>query len=393
MPFTCCVATECCTDILSNTAQVLTSLVEALQADRSSSVGKDNAYRLLEEAIELFQRCLTLQEYQFSESQAQQDAMTTSDSDEIPDTEDGGVSISEDTDTQPSEAQDERWASIVEPVTNDTLLETVLAQLETLTDLCSYITGDEGRGLAWIEEYATGLLTQKLPTYVQGTDREEEAALTRANFLAALAEANFQSHQIDAATYQRGLEEAYGKLDLSSDPEGLCEKAEALIAYNSALRTQQDGSDPNNPNQKAATTSRWSALSTALDSLTAASKLPSADNLAKIHLSRGDCELLRFQLGLTPTLYPAAAKNAPTLLKNAGTFYRGAEAHAVAAKGDKEVKEAVVKQALVGALAGEGEKLMELVKVETEAAQVVLEEAVDDGLITIDWLVKAGIMH
>jgi hypothetical protein len=299
----------------------------------------------------------------------------------------------------PTEPAEERWATIVEPVTNDTLLDTVLAQLETLTLLCELITADEGRGLAWIEEYSTGLLATKLTAYTKGTDREEEAALTRANFIAALANANFRCQHMDAPTYARALDDAFAKLDLSHDPEGLCDKAEALIAYSSALGTRL--LDP-----QSGASSRWTALTTSLDALTGASKQPTAQNLAAIHLLRGDVELLRYQLSQPPVSFPSAVKSAAVLLKNAGTYYRGAENYAVASKTRheedvKERKEATVKQALVEALGGERQKLRELVDggrgLEGDGekgleVQRILEEAVDGGLVDIEWLVREGLV-
>jgi len=203
--------------------------------------------------------------------------------------------------------------------------------------------------------------------------------------MAALADANFRSQRMDSVTYERALEDAYGNLDLSKDPEGLCDKAEALMAYNTSLRILNGGYD------QQTVASRWKVLTAALESLTAASKLPSADNLAKIHLARGDVELLRFQLGQPPSNHAAAARNGPTLLKNAAPYYRGAEAHATASKLEKEVKESVVKVALAANLGGDGGKLRELMKTEPAACQEVLEEAVDEGLVTIEWLVHEGI--
>jgi hypothetical protein len=414
MVYNCCVGFISCTNVLSNTAQVLTSLVEALSEDRSGSISKDDGLKLLEEAIELFQRCLTLQEFHYAESQAQEEtaAQTPQPSGiEIQDSEAASSPATSSNVSAPStmppeaggspttQTTEERWATIVEPVTNDTLLDTVLAQLETLTLLCELITADEGRGLAWIEEYSTGLLTTKLPAYITGTDREEEAALTRANFIAALANANFRCQHMDASTYQQALDEAFGKLDLGHDPEGLCDKAEALIAYSSALGTHL--LDP-----QSGASSRWTALTTALDALTAASKQPTAQNFAAIHLLRGDVELLRYQLSQPPVAFPSAAKSAAILLKNAGTYYRGAENYAIASKTRheedvEERKEAVVKQALVEALSGERDKLRELidggrgVKADEEKAadvQRILEEAVEGGLVSIEWLIREGLM-
>ncbi|RDW83437.1 hypothetical protein BP5796_04928 [Coleophoma crateriformis] len=367
-------------DALFNTAQVLTSLAEAITDGRAAS--NEDGLPLLEEAIELFQRCLALQEYQHTESMSQAEGMEAEEPD-VPDDEDGGASLAD-----PEEPpQDARWATIVEPVTKDTLLDTLLAQLETLTTLCGLLNVDAGRGLSWIEEYSESLINQKLPEYVKDTDRAAEATLTRANFIAAIAEANFRTQRIDVSTYERALQEAYSGLDLSADPKGLTDKAEALIAYNTSLRN----------NYEAASTqeiyvSRWKALSTALESLTQATKLPDAENLAKIHLARGDGELLRYQLGQAPSNYDVAAKNGGVLVKNAEKFYRGAGNIARATNEIREVKEAVIKEALAAALGGDMNKIQEAVKLERNASQAVLEDAVDDGLVSIDALTAMGIV-
>ena len=394
----CCVAWPSCTNVLSNTAQVLTSLVEALSAERSSAVPKEDQLRLLEEAIELFQRCLTLQEFHYAESQAQEEAAASEPtSSTAPQSQAPSSSSTVPSDVPPDlsgdstfqTSQEEQWATIIEPVTNDTLLDTVLAQLETLTTLCGMITNDEGRGLAWIEEYANGLIKQKLPTYVLGTDREDEAGLTRANFIAALAESNFRSGRFDPPTYECAIEEAFNPLNLANDPEGLCDYAEALTAFNYALsHTAFSTSVPGAT--EAVASLRWKALTSALDALAVASKLPSAENVAKIHLMRGDVELLRFQLGQPsdPSPFAVARKNGAVLLKNAQTYYKGAENHALLAQAELETREAVVKQAIAAALGGSGEKLEELLKSEAQVSQAVLEEAVEDGLVTMESLKK-----
>ena len=116
---------------------------------------------------------------------------------------------------------------------------------------------------------------------------------------------------------------------LNENPEGLVNKAEAFIAYNSSLRHYPYPEEAT----KDVLQSRWQALSTALNALTTASKIPSADNLPKIHLARGDTELLRFQLGQPPANFGAAAKNGIVLVKNSEKFYRGAKALATSSGG------------------------------------------------------------
>jgi hypothetical protein len=140
----------------SNTAQILTSLVEAT-TDSGSNPGPDSL-SLLEEALGLFQRCLAVQEYHYTESQAQAAAIpedASMDDVDVPDTEDGGASLASD------EPQDDRWATIVEPVTNSTLLDTVLAQLETLILLCNLTpASSEPTLLTFITEYSSNLLSE-----------------------------------------------------------------------------------------------------------------------------------------------------------------------------------------------------------------------------------------
>ncbi|KAF5873492.1 uncharacterized protein Bfra_004953 [Botrytis fragariae] len=367
-------------DILFNTAQVLTSIAEVTSETRN--VGNDNNLALLEEAIELFQRCLALQEYQYTESQTQAESVPTSDDD--PDMEEGGVSLS-DSNSQPP--QDDRWASIVEPVTLETLLDTVVAQLQTLAILCGLVNVDAGRGLAWIEEYSMTLLGQKLQTYLEGTvDRQQEAGLAKSNFIAALADANFRFQRIDIGTYERTLNDAYASLSLDDHPEGLCDKAEAFISYNSSLRLNHEAAQ--SPEVSA---SRWKVLTAALDNLTKASKLPSAENLPKIHILRGDVDLLRFQLGQPPSNYEVSFKNGAVLTKNAEKFYRGAGNFAKVEGLRKELEEAEVKEALAMSLYGEQDKLLRCVKLQPEVVRNVLEDAIDDGLVSYESLSAMGI--
>ncbi|TGO34105.1 hypothetical protein BHYA_0212g00090 [Botrytis hyacinthi] len=367
-------------DILFNTAQVLTSIAEVTSETRN--MGNDNNLALLEEAIELFQRCLALQEYQYTESQTQAGSVPTSDDD--PDMEEGGVSLS-DLNSQPP--QDDRWASIVEPVTLETLLDTVVAQLQTLAILCGLVNVDAGRGLAWIEEYSTTLIGQKLQAYLEGTvDRQQEAGLARSNFIAALADANFRFQRIDVGTYERTLNDAYASLSLDDHPEGLCDKAEAFISYNSSLRLNHEAAQ-----SPEASASRWKVLTAALDNLTRASKLPSAENLPKIHILRGDVDLLRFQLGQPPSNYEVSFKNGAVLTKNAEKFYRGAGNFAKVEGLRKELEEAEVKEALALSLYGEQDKLLRCVKLQPEVVRNILEDAIDDGLISYEALSAMGI--
>lgn len=369
------------TDNPSNTAQVLTSLAEALD---DSNTNVDAVVPLLEEAIELFQRCLTLQEFRLSESQALQDSTTnTPDAD----TEDGGAPLTEPSPSQPP-TTDEQWATILEPVTPSTLLDTILAQLETLTLLLSKTTASASRPLAWLDEYSTTLLTA-LPTYLTPLpERAPEAALTRANLLAALADATFRADRLAFPAYERAVYDAYRSLDLAADPKALSDKADAMLNFQASLRLH--AREEQLPQQIVA---RWGAMTQAGAALAAAAKVDGVENLERIHLARGDAELLRFATR-TLTGYPGSV-DAGVLLRNAGVFYRGA-ANQAAVTGDQEAgrvrREAGIKNALVAALGGEMGLLGELLKTETRATREVLEEAVGDGLVEAAWLREAGIV-
>jgi hypothetical protein len=77
-----------CANLLSNTAQALTSFVEALQ-DASNAT---DPLPFLEEALDLFQKCLEHQELQHQEFEEQSAAVAAMGAQEV-DMDDGGVSL------------------------------------------------------------------------------------------------------------------------------------------------------------------------------------------------------------------------------------------------------------------------------------------------------------
>lgn len=376
-------------DVLFNTAQVLTSLAEVFtEAKHPSEQQILDALRFLREALELFQRCLVLQELRYSETQEQIRMM------EAADFGDGGGAEEPPRETAPppppatagtaaaeEEPQQEQWAAVIEPVTKNTLVETAVAQLETLTTLCNLLTFDPGNnGLAWVEEYSSDLLRTKIPAYVEDSDRHYEATLARAKFVSALTEVLYRSGRIDIETYQRELSGVFGPdLNLSGDPAGLCSKAEALINFNSAI-----AETPRSYDDRAFSRSlslRWQSLSSGLDALTAASKLPNAENLPKIHLARGDAELYRWRLGSDPWDYKMARDNATLLLRNAQTYYRGAAALARRDGAREEERDGSCKEAIAAALSGERGKLEQIRSGAEKDLLAVAEDMMEDGLV------------
>ncbi|RLL99075.1 hypothetical protein CFD26_107112 [Aspergillus turcosus] len=367
-------------DALFNTAQVLTSLAEvATDTKHPSDEQLSGAIKLLQEAIELFQRCLVLQELRYTEMQEQLKQMETEymgpPEEEMKQAQEAMDMAGESDRSEPQE----QWAAVIEPVTKNTLVDTAVAELDTLTTLSNLLTFNPGVGLAWVEEYSSDLL-QKIPVYLEGSERQYEASLARAKFKCALSELVYRSGRIDVETYHREIMRAFGPdLDISTDPDGLCSKADALTSFNTALIDLPPSHDA-----EAFAKSldlRWQSLSTALDALTKASKLPDASNLPKIHLARGDVEMHRWRLGLAPWEYAVAEQNSSTLLQNAQTYYRGAAALARRDGAMEETRDGTCKEAIATALGGQKDKLEQLKVAAPKELTAVAQDVVEDGLL------------
>lgn len=261
---------------------------------------------------------------------------------------------------------------IVEPVTKSTLIDTAIAQLETLTVMCNLLSFRPGQGLlAWVDEYASNQLRAKIAAYLDGSGREHDASLAYATFVGALDEVVYQSGRMDIDTYHREITNAFNQVDgLYHDPDGLCCKADTLTSFNSAV-----SEGPPTPHSLSL---QWQSLSAALDALTMASKLPGSHNLAGIHLARGDAEMSRWRLGFPPWSFPPAQQNAHTLIRNAQTYYRGAAALARRDGQSTEKRDGTCKEAIAAAFGGQPEKLKSMAP---KDLMTVAEDMVDDGLV------------
>ena len=362
----------------------MTSLAEAIsEGENPSRSPQDEALRLFQESLELFQRCLTVQEFKLTEDQEKstQHAQPPPDADS---------SSTDSINSAASNASEEEvWASIEEFVTKDALLDTTIAQVDTLTAICGL--GCSHTGLAWVEDYYYTTLKDKVLLYVDGSSRHNETALAQARFTCALSDAAFRCGRLDLPTYENELHAVFTSqdLDLSNDPRSLCDKADAELAFNASVQAALQQAQPTEMAQTSSIC--WKHITRALDSLTAASKLPGAQNLLRIHLRRGDCELLRLHLGEAPLKYDLAIKSAQTLLKNAEVYFRGA---ANLAKRDvvteEEQNEVEVKQSIAAGLAGDTERLSFLVKTQRDLVESIVEEMRDDGLLGAGSLQKIG---
>ncbi|BCS27530.1 uncharacterized protein APUU_60578S [Aspergillus puulaauensis] len=364
-------------DALFNTAQVLTSLAEVVtDTKRPVEEQLNQGAKFLQEAIELFQRCLVLQELKYTEMQEQIRQMETGEAQQPQQAQD--VLQSPDT-GEPKDSEQEQWAAVVEPVTKDTLVDTAIAQLDALATLCNLLTYDPGVGLNWVEEYSTDLLQEKISAYVEGSTRHYEAELARARFNAALNEVLYRSGRTDVETYAAVVNPFAPNLDISADPGAQCAKADALVSFNTATAEQPPYHDPEA--FKKSLGLRWQALSAAVDALTKASKLPDAENLPKIHLARGDTEMSRWRLGFPPWEHGMAQQYGPTLLRNAQTYYRGAAALARREGSGDEERDGTCKEAIAAAIEGQTEKLAQLKGTAPKELLVVAEDMVEEGWV------------
>lgn len=350
----------------SNTAQLLTSFVEAATELRHPLSSQIDELRLLHEAFELFQRCLSLQEYQLAQSEE----------DHVSHTE----GLYESDDSENDRTGEEAWAAILEPVTHGSLVDTMVAQMDTLTTICSLVIPQGRHNLGWIEE-SYRMLKEKL-TCLRDTEMVQEVCLANANFMATFADASFRHGQLDVLEYEQELAAAFASFDLTNHPQGLCDQADAEITFNTSIRVSaQSSTQLSETDSTRLNGIRWGHITKALDDLTAASKLPNAENLPRMHLRRGDCELLRYRLGQGSHPHGIAAKSAPTLLKNAEIYYRGAAGFAMHAGVDEEEWEALVKEAVAASLSGNSVKLQALSKAKEKAVLEIVTEMQEDKLL------------
>ncbi|KAF2000283.1 hypothetical protein P154DRAFT_492381 [Amniculicola lignicola CBS 123094] len=427
------------TDALFNTGQVLTSLAEAMLESKTESSVKRTAGMLLENAVDIFTKCLDSQQKEYEDMQRELGKAGSG-----VEGEDGGIELgpkssetnaqeSMETSSTPSEGPGE-WATVVEAITPETLLDTCTAQLGALTTLLSLYDPSD---LAAIEAKAqNGLLTAdtKIPTLISlirdtspsivpeeptsgptlsigssspaeelTSSPKDEALLATANFHASIASITYLSARTTSPEYLSRLEQIFAPLAQTSTPpsptldvaniNALSAYADALLELSSAIAersTLQSSTYENaNADADADAETQWTSLTRAQTILTTLSTgsytttLP-ASRLAATFLSRGDIDLFRFRLSLSPTAAPAWVKSRPALVSNAGVFYRGARSYAERA-GDGEARRMADAKAIVAEVMREVGLGSGVVKEGWKGrgadVQRVLEGMVEEGIV------------
>ncbi|KAI1495786.1 hypothetical protein F5X99DRAFT_402389 [Biscogniauxia marginata] len=326
-------------DALFNMAQVLTTLAENIAED--DRLDDTEALQLLEQALDYQGRCFAIQQKGFIQSRLEFEQAMRENASTDPNSQEAGLAHQAASVPESQNEESEQWVSVVEPVTADTLLDTIIAQVSTLTTVCSIVNttfvapgqSQATISLSWIESFSRKLLAGTLDTLLKENradlkERLSEIALARAVFTGAFLELSFRSRALDAHAYKRELDIAFSQVELDhNSDEVLIACARALISFNACLAESDllfvSDDTPDNPPSL-----RWSILIEAQSRLTAASKLPgvSTDNhvLATTHLLRGDVSLLLHAISYPPRAYTQAHSTKGKLLKNAEVYYRNA---------------------------------------------------------------------
>ncbi|KAK6536978.1 hypothetical protein TWF281_001183 [Arthrobotrys megalospora] len=290
-----------------------------------------------------------------------------------------------------------QWASIVEPTTKLSILDTALAMLEVQTSILTLSTPSTATTIfsqPYLEQITTHAATI-LDNYIlpisgslhedvslnlepiEIAEREVEATLSRANFLTALVETKYHLGLNTIETWEADIKAAFDPFTLYTPPDdgkqateerkGIIDLATSWMALcdrSTAYTTLSTTILPFQPQRS------WKLANLASQDLSSATKLSPEKEKPGVYLARGNLEMVRSKIPVE-----AAEKAVGVLRKNAGVYYRGV----VAASGSS----------LIGAV--DGVKVKEAVE-EARVKEVVIkveEEGDVNGLKVL--LVKGGV--
>jgi hypothetical protein len=419
------------TDTLFNAAQVLTSLAEAGLEASPQAAGKHNARPLLEEAVEIFTKCLESQQQEYSQMQAEIAKIQASgeyqeawEGERQQPAETQGEDM--ETDSGASEAPGD-WATVEEPLTPESILETCTAQLSTLTTLLGLY--NSATDLPNIEKKAQDGMdtaTNKVPMLIDLLDKspapkvvdepkagptlsigsaaeeatttpKDDAIIAAASFQASIAEVQYRSGRTTSTEYAETVERIFSSMVQSAGQRPSPDLASINVqsAYADALMdlasALADGTQytPSAPTFSADVDIQWTALTQTQNLLTKLSAAPytsvlSPSRLADVFIARGDTDLFRFRISLFEGAKPAWAKSGPTLVSNAGVFYRGGRSYAekagvIGVRSTADAKAVVAE--ILKAVASGSEMSKDTWKGRTADVAKVLEQMVEEGIV------------
>ncbi|CAC9886270.1 unnamed protein product [Aureobasidium pullulans] len=322
---------------------------------------------LLREALELLSACFTRQEQLVEEQNA--NSMEA----------EGGVAIDQEVpaaqpeasaagDTAPEDEEESEYVSVQAYITPSDLLDTARSSLTALTLL---ITLDDPSNVSPLAKMGITLVEDKIPQYLSQVEAEERAQeepdvlLERAQFHAALTVADLKLGTASANDSLSRLQQAFEPLDTTANVAVMCTYADSLVE----LTTTAQNFSPSS-----AATTCWSTLSKAQDLYAAAVKIndtEAKERKARVYESRGDVD-------------------APTLIKNAQTYYRGAM-NLFRAEGDAEAAGKVEVRGLIatmleGKMNGNvGQQIVAALGQKGEAGRAVAMDMLRESLLPEDW--------
>jgi hypothetical protein len=402
----------------------------------SQEIAKAPARAYLEEAVDIFTKCLESQQAEYEQTQADiakanleefQGAFER----DLQKQKDLGTSVPEQESMEIESSEPESpgdWAHVIEPVTPSTILETCTAQIAALTTLLGlYDPADlaniEARAQNGLETASTKIptllaliqsspptkpieepapgptLSIASPSVVEEPEAsiENDALLAVANLNSTIAEIAYRSGRSDALQYASQIEQIFAPLvKTPADPTqfdvgytyALSAYADAHIELASAI-SDRTAYTPTSPTFLSELEIQWSALAHAQTLLTQLSSkdnvaILSASRMADIFAARGDVDLFRFRISLFAEAKPAWVKSRPVLVANAGVFYRGARSYAEKS-GNGEVRKTADAKAVVAEVLKEvasgSEARKEHWKGKGVEVKRALEQMVEEGIV------------
>lgn len=423
-------------DILFNAGQVLTSLAEVQLQVGTQAAGKYEARPLLEEAVDLFTRCLESQQQEYTQMQAE--IAKAQASGEYTEAWEGErqqpTNAEEDSmDTTPSVSEGAGdWAIIEEVLTPEVILETCTAQLGALTALLGIYNPTidlhhiEKKAQDGLKTASTriqdliGVIEKSQPSQIKdepaggptlsigsaaaeeeaSTSPKDDAVLAAANFQAGIAEVTYRSGRSTSTEYAQVVEQTFSSLVNKAEEDGCHVLASVNVqsAFSDALMdiasALADGPEynPSSPTFSTDIIIQWTALTQAQTLLTGLSSPPQSSllppaRLADVFMARGDIDLFRYRISLFSEAKQAWTKSGPVLLANSGVFYRGARSYAERA-GTVDVRNIADTKATIAEVLKDAASEAEVKRAswsgKSDVVSVVLEQMLEEGIIGLD---------
>ena len=209
-------------DALFNTAQLLCFMVEDEDdGDWKRTVSDGNSVQpadrvpLIQEAVLLFERCLSTQEA------AYQRTTHRSASQQAPDVHQSATAENSlpPPPSEPHSEERDTWAAIEEPITISALIDTGVALLQAITTLCSMNPSSDLNRLDDIMSTSEDLLQVRLSRWLllAPIEVKSDYTLAEANLKAALLEAQYRAGRISHAAYNKSLTDSFRFVTIQSD--------------------------------------------------------------------------------------------------------------------------------------------------------------------------------